>query len=200
MKNETRNAEKSPSVQYDEPGLTTAKLPEVILAPPSPLPPDPALPSLYGEMQPLPPAPAGPDKSQDTKPSTTHVLLVDDNKINLQLLVMFMKKCEFSYEEAENGQEAVDKYKEAYGPDHESNKRRFDYILMDISMPVMNGMEATRHIREFERAHSLPLTNVIALTGLASADARREAISAGVDVFLPKPVRFAELKKLLRSG
>jgi CheY-like chemotaxis protein len=68
---------------------------------------------------------------------------------------------------------------------------------MDISMPIMNGVDATRQIREFEQEHELPPTTVVALTGLASEDARRDAISAGVDIFLPKPVRFAELKKLL---
>lgn len=139
--------------------------------------------------------------------SKLHVLLVDDNKINLKLLVMFMKKCGFSYEEAENGQEALDRFKEASGalvppgsPEH-GRRRRFDFVLMDISMPVLNGFEATRHIREFEREHRLsPPANVIALTGLASADARRNAESVGIDVFLPKPVRFAELKKLLSAN
>ncbi|KAF9878672.1 sensor histidine kinase response [Colletotrichum karsti] len=141
------------------------------------------------------------------KKSKLHVLLVDDNKINLKLLVMFMKKCGFSYEEAENGQEAVDQFKMASGaliPQDSSEygtRRRFDFILMDISMPIMNGFEATRCIREFEREHSLqPPTVVVALTGLASADARRNAESVGIDVFLPKPVRFAELKKLLSAN
>jgi CheY-like chemotaxis protein len=71
---------------------------------------------------------------------------------------------------------------------------------MDISMPVMDGLEATRRIREFERENKLPQTNIIALTGLASADAQRDAESAGVDVFMPKPVRFAELKKLVNPS
>lgn len=144
---------------------------------------------------------------KERKDSKLHVLLVDDNKINLKLLVMFMKKCGYSYEEAENGQEAVDRFKEASGvhisedaPEYE-RPRRFDFILMDISMPILNGFEATRYIREFEREHRMqPPTNVIALTGLASADARRNAESVGIDVFMPKPVRFAELKTLLLAA
>ena len=141
-----------------------------------------------------------------TAPSADlHVLLVDDNKINRQLLVMFMKKAKFSYAEAENGQEALDLYKSSCLPgpltaDNSESTRRFDFVLMDISMPVMDGMESTRRIREFEKENGLQRTNVIALTGLASAQAQQEAESAGVDVFLPKPVKFAELKKLLAAS
>lgn len=155
-----------------------------------------------------------------------HLLLVDDNKINRQLLVMFMKKCGFSYLEAENGQEAVDLYIASCpttsqehildsGPSTPPSlldsratsastipvtgllPRPFDVILMDISMPVMDGMEATKRIRDFEKAGDLKRTTVIALTGLASERAREEAETVGVDVFLPKPVKFAELRTLL---
>lgn len=143
-----------------------------------------------------------------------HVLLVDDNKINLRLLVTFMQKCGFTYEQAENGQEAVDRFKEACLPSppppprhdtppptpEEVTKCKFDFVLMDISMPIMNGLDATKHIRDYERENGLNMTHVIALTGLASADARRDAKSAGVDLFLPKPVKFSELKKLLTTG
>ena len=141
---------------------------------------------------------------QTGKEDSLHVLLVDDNEINLRLLVMFMKKCGFTYQQAENGQEAVDKFKEAALVPSSPNttgapekKSCFDFILMDISMPVMNGLEATKHIRDFEREHDLASTHIIALTGLASSDARRDAKSAGVDLFLPKPVSFVELKKVL---
>ncbi|KAI6984821.1 hypothetical protein KC355_g10704, partial [Hortaea werneckii] len=133
-----------------------------------------------------------------------HVLVVDDNKINLQLLVMFMKRLKYSYAEAENGLEAFSAFKESClpGPNHHSidlagAAKPFDYVLMDISMPVMNGMEATRRIREFERDNGLKRTTIIALTGLASAQAQKEAENAGIDIFLPKPVKFKELQKML---
>ncbi|CCT73377.1 related to histidine kinase [Fusarium fujikuroi IMI 58289] len=132
-----------------------------------------------------------------------HVLLVDDNKINLNLLTMFMKKCGFSYEEAENGEEAVDTFKKSTIGDAEPGaavKKHFDYILMDISMPVMNGIEATKRIRKLETEYKVPRTTVFALTGLASADARLDAMSAGVDLFLPKPVKFAELKTMIENN
>ncbi|KAJ4323722.1 hypothetical protein N0V84_004197 [Fusarium piperis] len=165
---------------------------ETTLPLPSPTPLDPETPLLAGDGGQL----EQNDEKEEAESNSTHVLLVDDNKINLQLLVMFMKKCKFTYEEAENGQEALDKFTERTF----KSKRRFDYILMDISMPVMNGIEATKRIRQVERENQIQPTTVLALTGLASADARRDVLSAGVDVFLPKPVRFAELKKLLTGG
>ncbi|KAH6994459.1 hypothetical protein EDB82DRAFT_462410 [Fusarium venenatum] len=136
-------------------------------------------------------------------PNTAHVLLVDDNKINLNLLTMFMKKCGFTYEEAENGEEAVETFTKSTIGDGETRgpiKKHFDYILMDISMPVMNGIEATKRIRKIEAKYKVPRTTVFALTGLASADARLDAISAGVDLFLPKPVKFAELKTMIENN
>lgn len=159
---------------------------------PSPPPFDPTTPPLQSLDSHLDPAAR----------ASLHVLLVDDNKINRQLLVMFMKKHKFSYSEAENGQEALDAYKASClpGPHSDSPGRRFDFVLMDISMPVMDGMESTRRIREFEKENGLGRAHVIALTGLASAQAQQEAEVAGIDVFLPKPVKFGELKKLLTAG
>ncbi len=66
-------------------------------------------------------------------------------------------------------------------------------------MPVMDGLESTRLIREFERQNHLKPTIVIALTGLASASAQREAFASGIDIFLSKPVAFTELKHILDS-
>lgn len=120
---------------------------------------------------------------------------MDDNRINRQLLIMFIKKCGFTYQEAENGQEAVDLFSRTCTEDSSSPK--FDYILMDISMPVMDGLEATRRIRALEQAAGVQRTRIMALTALASEKARSEAETAGVDVFLSKPVKFAELQGML---
>lgn len=172
---------------------------------------DPETPALLSPPQTTPEARSAPAPTSEPSPpdsNALHILLVDDNKINRQLLVMFMKKCKFTYAEAENGQEAVDLFKAACLPGpHEhlppTNAffgRRFDFVLMDISMPIMDGLEATRCIRDFEKENGLRRTSVIALTGLASADAQREAETAGIDLFLPKPVKFAELRKLLSAS
>ncbi|CAG9956892.1 unnamed protein product [Clonostachys rosea f. rosea IK726] len=188
-------------IKADVNGQQPKPVPQVIpngpISPVSPPPLDLETPSLRGAIAPVSESPV-----PGAQRSAPHVLVVDDNAINLQLLVMFMKKCGFTYEAAENGQEAVDKYKEAYRKTSSATGGSmtipaFDFILMDISMPVMNGIEATWKIREFEQDLELPRSYVIALTGLASADARRNADSVGVDFFMPKPVRFAELKKLL---
>ncbi|KAI0132839.1 hypothetical protein BJ170DRAFT_718988, partial [Xylariales sp. AK1849] len=119
-----------------------------------------------------------------------YVLLVDDNAINLKLLVTFVKKIGLPYAEAVNGQEAVARYKEADQP--------FDFVLMDLQMPVMGGLEATRKIREFEceEAFTKPST-IIAITGVANEATREQTIVAGMSHFLTKPVRFKDLRLLL---
>lgn len=76
----------------------------------------------------------------------------------------------------------------------------FDTVLMDISMPVMDGMTATRLIRDFEKEKGLRAAHVIALTGLTSASAKLEAWTSGVDDFLTKPVDFKRLEGLVRVG
>lgn len=144
------------------------------------------------QQPPIAISPVSPKTTAPSKDLVPHVLLVDDNRINLQLLVMFMKKHKFTYAEAQNGQEALDAYIDSH-----NTSNRFDFVLMDISMPVMDGMEATRRIREFEAENGLTKATVIALTGLASVAAQQEAESSGVDIYMPKPVKFQELRPLL---
>ncbi|KAK4553490.1 hypothetical protein LTR86_009547 [Recurvomyces mirabilis] len=178
----------------------------------SPTPLDPATPNLTQMIAPTSSDGTKSIQRRETSaashdPASLHILLVDDNKINLQLLQMFVKKSHFTYVCAENGLEAVEAYKasvagwtEDYFPSVTASypsPRRFDYVLMDVSMPVMNGLDATKEIREIEQKSGIKRTKVIALTGLASKEARKQAETAGVDIFLPKPVKFAELKKLL---
>lgn len=117
------------------------------------------------------------------------VLLVEDNEINLKLLVAYMRKLKLEHTTATNGLEALDTYKECEG--------KYDVIFMDISMPVMDGIESTQHIRRFEREHSLPPVALIALTGAANPSTRQEAFSSGIDLFLTKPVPMKALKVML---
>lgn len=64
-------------------------------------------------------------------------------------------------------------------------------------MPIMSGIESTRHIRRFEREHGLHPVALIALTGAANPNTRQEAFSSGVDLFLTKPVPMKNLKVML---
>ncbi|KAF4982203.1 hypothetical protein FZEAL_2087 [Fusarium zealandicum] len=128
-------------------------------------------------------------------PSGDHVLapeflLVDDNPINLKILAAYMKKLKQPYQTATNGLEALTTY--------EVDPGRYICILMDISMPVMDGFEATRRIRSLEQRSGLRPSLILALTGLASEEAQREATVSGVDMFLTKPVRLKELGPILK--
>lgn len=67
----------------------------------------------------------------------------------------------------------------------------------DISMPVLDGMSASREIRDHEQKSYLPRACIIALTGLASSSARLEAWSAGIDHYMTKPLNFKKLEELL---
>jgi CheY-like chemotaxis protein len=67
-----------------------------------------------------------------------------------------------------------------------------------MSMPVMDGMSATRAIRQYEQDYNVPRCCIIALTGLASASAKLEAWNSGIDHFMTKPVNFKALEKFLR--
>ncbi|CAI7644939.1 unnamed protein product [Penicillium crustosum] len=119
------------------------------------------------------------------------VLVVDDNSINLHLMVTFMNKRKVVVlDKAENGRAAVDAV--------ERMVQGYDLIFMDMSMPVMDGFEATRAIRaiEKERDDCIPAT-IIALTGLSSSRDEFRALDSGVDLFLMKPVSFKEVSRLI---
>ncbi|RAL12173.1 putative sensor histidine kinase/response regulator [Aspergillus homomorphus CBS 101889] len=120
------------------------------------------------------------------------ILVVDDNSINLKLMLTFMKKRELeTLDSAENGKLAVDAV--------ERLPEGYDIIFMDMSMPVMNGFEATRAIRaiEKERGEGCAPSVIIALTGLSSSRDETEALTSGVNLFLTKPVSFKEVSRLL---
>ncbi|KAJ9607566.1 hypothetical protein H2200_007644 [Cladophialophora chaetospira] len=130
------------------------------------------------------------NKSQ--KESTMKVLLVDDNPINLKMLVMYMTKLRCKYLTATNGREAVEAYRDANGT--------IDYILMDMSMPVMDGFAATREIRALEAARGRHRCIIVALTGLGSSQAQQNAYSSGVNIYLPKPVAMKTIKELISAA
>lgn len=123
--------------------------------------------------------------------SKDKMLLVDDNHINLKVLSAYMGKLGRSYEAVTNGKEALDSYT--------ANPGQFIGVLMDISMPVMDGLEATRRIRALEHKNQLPAVSILALTGLSSDSVHQEALESGVDVYLTKPVRLKALSDVLEK-
>ncbi len=117
------------------------------------------------------------------------ILLVEDTEVNRTLLGRFLRKPEYSVEEATNGIEAVAKYRE----------NSYDVILMDIEMPEMDGLEATRQIRKMEETENRPRTPVIALTAHALDDYMQRGMAAGCDRYLTKPIRMDVLYAALRE-
>lgn len=87
----------------------------------------------------------------------------------------------------ENGQEALDARKNYH----------FDLILMDCQMPIMDGFEATRHIRAYEKEADKPPISIIALTANAMQGDRDKCIHSGMDDYLTKPYTTQELYKML---
>jgi CheY-like chemotaxis protein len=93
---------------------------------------------------------------------------------------------------AQNGREAVDLA--------EKTLPGYDLIFMDMSMPVMNGFEATRTIRAIERDRGGSVrAKIIAFTGLSSLRDESQALESGVDVFLTKPVSFKAVSRLIED-
>ena len=120
-----------------------------------------------------------------------HFLLVDDNHINLKVLSTYVKKLGHTYDMATDGQEALDAFT--------SDPNKYSCIFMDISMPIMDGFEATRRIRAYEREIGRPNVLIFALSGLASNEAQQEAFGSGIDLFLSKPVTLKELGSILKA-
>lgn len=119
-----------------------------------------------------------------------NVLLVEDNLINQKIVILSLKKLVKNIEIANNGKEALDRF----------GTSRFDIILMDIQMPIMNGIVTTRKIREIE-ASTNTHTPIIAITANALQGDREECIAAGMDDYLSKPfqieVLIQKMKRLL---
>jgi CheY-like chemotaxis protein len=110
-----------------------------------------------------------------------NILLVEDNTINQKVAKIMLKKLGHTVEIADNGKEAVEAFM----------RQSFDLILMDIQMPVMNGIEATEKIREQEakKNDARSRTPIIALTANALKGDRKRFLAAGMDDYISKPIK-----------
>jgi osomolarity two-component system sensor histidine kinase NIK1 len=112
-------------------------------------------------------------------------LLVEDNLLNQRIVTFSLKKYNHDVIIANNGVEAIEKFRE----------NKFDVILMDIMMPVMDGLEATIKIREEEKINNVEKrTPIVALTANTMDNDRDKCISYGMDDFLSKPFDIEKLK------
>lgn len=125
------------------------------------------------------------DNNSEMEFKGMNVLIAEDNKINMALIRELFIKFGAITDQAANGKEAVEKL----------NSNLYDVILMDVHMPVMNGLEATKFIRK-EISPTIP---IIALTASAMQEDRKEALAAGMNDFITKPIDVKLLKNVLRK-
>jgi two-component system, sensor histidine kinase and response regulator len=117
------------------------------------------------------------------------VLLVEDDPINQQLALRLLAKWGHQVTLAVHGQEAVDRLRDG---------QRYDIVLMDMQMPVMGGIEATRLIRADEAGQKKPRVPIMAMTANAMQGDREACLEAGMDDYLSKPINKSELAAKLR--
>jgi PAS domain S-box-containing protein len=118
------------------------------------------------------------------------ILMADDSQDNRALIRAYLKKTPYHLEEAEDGQEAIDKFVAG----------KFDLVLMDIQMPIVDGYEATSTIRIWEVANSRPRTPIVALTASALEEAVHRTKAAGCDAHVTKPVKKSTLLDAIRDA
>ncbi|MFK8110901.1 MAG: PAS domain-containing protein [Rubripirellula sp.] len=116
------------------------------------------------------------------------ILLAEDNTVNQRLAIGVLKKDGHEVTVANNGEEAVETLR----------RQAFDLVLMDVQMPVMDGLEATREIRqlESERGGHVP---IVAMTAHAMKGDRAKCLDAGMDEYIAKPIRVAVLREKLAN-
>lgn len=118
------------------------------------------------------------------------ILIAEDNPVNARLLLAFLKKFGQEAEHVVNGRAALDAIK----------RSDFDLVLMDVQMPELDGLEATRQQRARERETNRPPQLIAALTANALAGAREECLAAGMDDYLAKPFQPTQLRLLLERA
>lgn len=131
--------------------------------------------------------PVAAERNEDAR--SLRVLYADDHAINRQVVTMILEPLGADLTLVQNGREALDSL----------TSSAFDIVLMDVQMPEMDGLTATRLLRDHEAAQGLVRTPVIALTANAMPDDVERSLAAGADLHLPKPIRPAELLEAIDS-
>ena len=119
------------------------------------------------------------------------VLLAEDNKINQRIMTLTFKQMGVKCDIASNGKEALEMHQ----------KNLYHLILMDMQMPLMDGLEASRLIRDFEKStNQTKRVYIVALTGNDVSEKEEECLEAGMDDFMEKPLQENLLSKLFSKS
>lgn len=118
--------------------------------------------------------------------ATKKILVVDDNQDNRELVIKVLKSKGYLMMEAADGETALE----------QAIKQKPDLILMDISLPKIDGYEVTRRLKEQETFKAVP---IIALTAHAMKGDREKALEAGCDGYIPKPISVRELPDQIQT-
>ncbi len=129
-------------------------------------------------------------KDEEVRSLNRRILIVEDNLMNQKIASFFLEKAGYEYLIASNGQEAVDVITQG---------AQFDAILMDCMMPVMDGITATRAIRDWETEQGVTLLPIIALTASVLDEDIKDCFEAGMNAYLPKPYKSHQLYDLFSS-
>lgn len=132
----------------------------------------------------------GQTKNINTAEGIVDILLVEDNLINQKLTQKILMEQGFRVDVASNGKEAVEKFKNAH----------YDLIFMDIQMPVMDGLEATRQIRRLEtNSQTRDRVKIIALTANSQQQDKENCLAAGMDDYINKPFNINKFPLILSN-
>ena len=137
----------------------------------------------------LSPPPSGTNRKEE--PAVTRLILVaEDNPINARLAGLILQRFGFEVHTVGNGREAITKLQEGH---------RFEAILMDMNMPELNGVEATRLVRAGEGGGETSTIPIIAMTANVFEADRERCLNAGMNGYLPKPLRPADVEYALQG-
>ena len=132
---------------------------------------------------------SAPENAQQSGALRGHVLLVEDNVVNMQVAKKLVSLVGVSYEIANHGREALE----------QMERTRFDLVLMDCQMPVLDGYSATRAIREREAKEGAYRIPIIAMTANAMAGDREKCLACGMDDYMSKPLNRFLLEQTIRK-
>lgn len=132
---------------------------------------------------------------EDIKYANFNILIAEDSEDNQVLFITYLKKTHLKFEIVENGLIAVQKFQNNINKIE--NKSSYDLILMDISMPELDGYSATSAIRAIEKENNLKQTPILALTAFAMLDEKNRCIEAGCNGHIAKPIKRIDFLKAI---